>query len=88
MRRVIAVLVQCFLVLIPVRAQENLSSEAIMALLGIADIADADQYEIERLSDLLEKPLKERNWWYTDCGITAVLTKETARYSLPSSFNN
>ena len=58
MRRVIAVLVQCFLVLIPVRAQENLSSEAIMALLGIADIADADQYEIERLSDLLEKPLK------------------------------
>ena len=58
MRSVIALLALWFLALSPVWAQENLSSEAIMALLGITDIEEADQYEVERLSDLLEKPLK------------------------------
>ena len=58
MRRVITLFALWFLALLPVRAQEDSNGEVILALLGVAEIEEADQYEVERLSVLLDKPLK------------------------------
>ena len=58
MRRVIALFALLFFAMLPVRAQENPGDEHVLALLGVGDIEEADQYEVERLSELLDKPLK------------------------------
>ena len=40
------------------QAQEKSGIEAILAIMGTADIEDADQYEVERLSSLLDRPVR------------------------------
>ena len=58
MRSVIAFFALLFLALVPVRAQEDPGDEAVLALLGVGDIEEADRYEVERLSEFLDRPLK------------------------------
>ena len=58
MRRELTVFILCFMAATSAYAQVQSDIETIMAVIGTADIEEADQSEVERLSVLLEKPVK------------------------------
>ena len=58
MRRVFVVLILMGVTFWQLGAQEEYAEEAIMAILGVVDIEEVDQYEVERLYALIERPLE------------------------------
>ena len=58
MRRVTVSFIISMLFYVHVCAQEDIEVQAISAILGVSDIEETDQYEVERLSVLLDRPLK------------------------------
>lgn len=58
MRRVTVSFIISMLFYVHVYAQEDMEVQAISAILGVSDIEETDQYEVERLSVLLDRPLK------------------------------
>ena len=58
MRRALTFFILCISAMTSAYAQEKSDIEIILAVIGAADVEDADQYEVERLSSLLERPLR------------------------------
>ena len=58
MRRLITILIFWLALSIQTIAQESSEISAILALTGTTDIEELDQYEVERLSALIARPLK------------------------------